>query len=152
MKSARTEIHTTNFEGWTTGVRFFDAVGAKHKVPWLRFLFRTEWETNFTGPMYSTPRISLMQGTLYWFMKYAEILGKVDEIAVAQVSSRAAVRMFLEGLLTMDHLYIAVNYDTHVEMTPVQLEGRHMVVRVVPSGPSLTFLDRQDNIIELPEE
>ena len=59
--------------------------------------------------------------------------GVDGKIAMLQVMPSQAVIMFLEGLILKEHFNTTTEGDGYIDIPNVELEGRKLTVRIVPS-------------------
>ncbi|MBR0134003.1 hypothetical protein IJM16_01930 [Candidatus Saccharibacteria bacterium] len=104
-------------------VNFFGAKGTR---------FGDRWAINFFGgdPMVVVVKTHDILQTIMRCIKNDTDAGKRDKIAYVIVGVRAAVVLFLEGIIAAEHLRKATEGEEYIDIPNVIFDGLSLTVRV----------------------
>jgi hypothetical protein len=139
-----TEVVSTNLMAWPDGVRFFNYTGSRHRIWWLKVLPRTEWRTNGSGTL-QPRRPTSLRPRLRRLIADVVAAGKEPQLTMLRVNAYNAVIMYLEGLITLDHVRRATEHNDYIDIPGVVIDDRCLVVRIMPQEMIMYASDRAGN-------
>ncbi len=133
---ATSQLAGLNYWHEGSSINFFGAKGVK--------LEQGRWAINaFHGLMAEVAPSSIMDEVRECIRDDVDS-GDGDKIAQLQLGPRQAVVFFLEGMMTPEDLSRAIEGPAFVEIPNVQIEGRSLTVRILPS-PHYTVVTADKN-------
>ena len=137
-------ISGINFSLDAGTVNFFGARGARFVDRWVIDAFGGEL-------MVEVVKTDEFHQTIMQCIKDDTDAGKRDKIAYVIVGIRAAVALYLEGIITAEHLRKASEGEKYIDIPNVTFEDLSLIVRVDASRENLAFVataDKDCTIIE----
>ncbi len=121
---ANTQLNGLNYAVDGQEITFFDAKGTK--------LDADRWAINaMGGDLYFEVTPSSMMPNVHGCISDDVKSGNDNKLAMLLLAPRPAVILYLEGLLTRNHLTIATEGPDYVDIPNVDVDGRSLTVRIL---------------------
>jgi hypothetical protein len=143
-----TGIATDNLYAEPDLLKIFGAQGSRHTVRHWGFWSRISWWCNTYDQrdcwIYKPTSLLPMIDEL--FAKDA-VAGQAHRVHTLRVDPYQAATLYLEGVITFEHVNAAVERDNHIDIPGVDINGHTLTVRVTQRVLPMATLDYAGTVI-----